>query len=425
MRSTSLWLLPVVLALAAPPTARAGGGTGSGGAGLAKRASLYAHASIPAWARRYNVNCSHCHAPAVPRLNATGIRFRWAGYRMPEDLGQPVNVERVQNYLSVRGRIHYDYSKSQGSPADNSSFSFPDATVFYSGPFGKNYGAFFELERAAEDNIELQAHVESAWGKEKSFGGFRVGVMHWLLRDGVAGFDRPTGVRTPIPLAGNITSAIPFTFANDQFGLEAYYVMGRNRLSAELLNGITATGKGDEKDPDNRKDFVVSDQLLFDESGSGLTAVGYYGTLVGADPAAPTASSHFWRVALSANKFLKRFEAQGGVAFGRDQDLPVVNAGAFDSPQVKGVGYWLYGGYTLPQKSAESGSTPPTLFGRYEFLDPNTNVDNNGRHRVVAGIVLPISLPEYLRAALEYGLDLPQGGGPKKHGITAELMINF
>ncbi len=42
-----------------------------------------AHALIPAWARKYNMNCSGCHYPAPPRLNATGQRFKWAGYRMP------------------------------------------------------------------------------------------------------------------------------------------------------------------------------------------------------------------------------------------------------------------------------------------------------------------------------------------------------
>ena len=51
--------------------------------GLLSGASASKASALPAWARRYNVNCSHCHAPAVPRLNATGIRFRWAGYRMP------------------------------------------------------------------------------------------------------------------------------------------------------------------------------------------------------------------------------------------------------------------------------------------------------------------------------------------------------
>src|SRR5713101_5771652 len=66
-----------------------------------------AHALIPAWARKYNMNCSGCHYPAAPRLNANGMRFKWAGYRMPDEFDESQSVEKVQNYLSVRGRFDY------------------------------------------------------------------------------------------------------------------------------------------------------------------------------------------------------------------------------------------------------------------------------------------------------------------------------
>jgi hypothetical protein len=250
--------------------------------------------------------------------------------------------------------------------------------------------------------------------------------MHWLIRDGVAGFDRPTGIRTPIPVGGVLTGGIPFNFSVDQLGMEAYYVAGPNRISAEVLNGIDGEGGAGPSDPDTKKDFVLTDQLLFDDAGSGLTAVGYYGTLRGADPLAESVTSHFWRVGLSANKIVSNFEALGGVVYGKDQDLPVVSGGAFSTPEVTGFGYWLYAGYSIGLKSGgDDAGNPLTLFGRYEFLDPNTDVAANAKRRLVAGWVLPLLRPEYLRAALEYGLDFPQGGAPKRHGLTAELMLNF
>jgi hypothetical protein len=388
---------------------------------------------IPAWARRYNVNCSHCHAPAVPRLNATGIRFKWAGYRMPEEIGDPVEVQKIQNYISLRGRMRYDYAKTEGEPSSNSSFSFSDATLFYSGPFGRNYGAVFELEREAENSVELVAHIQSAWGKETSYGGFRAGQMHWFLREGIAGFDRPTGVRTPIPVGGALTAGIPFAFSNDELGLEAYYVRGRNRLSAEVLNGINAEGKGDEGDPDNKKDFVGIDQFLLDDAGSGITAIGYYGTLKGADALAATTTSHFWRLGASVNKNIRNFEVLGSIIYGKDTDLPVVPGGTFGTSEVKGLGYWFYGGYTFtkPESSDTTASEGNeginlTLFSRYEYLDPNTDLDDNANRRFVLGAVLPLNLPEYIRTALEYAVDFPQGAGvPNRHGVTAELMLNF
>src|SRR5581483_3046049 len=113
-----------------------------------------AHALIPAWARRYNKNCDACH--------------------YPDELGEKVEVEKIQNYIAFRGRVRYDYAKTQNQPASTSEFAFEDATVFYGGPFEKRYGAFFELEREAENAVELTAHIATAWGKENAYGGFRI-----------------------------------------------------------------------------------------------------------------------------------------------------------------------------------------------------------------------------------------------------------
>ena len=379
-----------------------------------------AGAPIPAWARKYKLDCSACHWPAAPRLNGMGIQFRWAGYRMPDEIGQKVDVTDVGNYMAIRGRMRYDYDKTQGVPA-TSQFTWNDVTLFYSGPFGKNYSGFFELERAAEDELEIVTSFASAWGKSGSYGGLRAGVMHWLLRDGTAGFDRPTGIRTPTPFGTPITSAIPFRFSNDQLGVEAYYVRGRNRFSGQVLNGINNTGSGTAADPNTNRDYVVTNQFLFNDQGSSITAMGYYGTLVGLVASAPADKSHFWRVGGSANWIIQKLELMGGVAYGKDTDLPTTGAGSFATAEQTGLGYWAQGQYSFPVQN-----TLWTLFGRYEFVDPNTDVAGNGSKRFVVGTVLPVNLPEYLRLAVEYAHDLKQAAGaPKRNGVTGEVMLNF
>ena len=75
--------------------------------------------TIPAWARKYNMNCSGCHYPTVPRLNATGIGFKWSGYRMPSEIGKNAEVKKIENYLSVRGVVQYVYTKTEKSEADS------------------------------------------------------------------------------------------------------------------------------------------------------------------------------------------------------------------------------------------------------------------------------------------------------------------
>ena len=78
-----------------------------------------AHA-LPAWARKYNMNCSGCHAPAVPRLNAKGFAFKWAGYRMPEEIGENQEVKQIQDYHAARARVQYLVAKTETQATEKS-----------------------------------------------------------------------------------------------------------------------------------------------------------------------------------------------------------------------------------------------------------------------------------------------------------------
>ena len=83
-----------------------------------------------------------------------------------------------------------------------------------------------------------------------------------------------------------------------------------------------------------------------------------------------------------------------------------------------GSGCWVYGGYTFP--------TTLTVFSRYEFVNPNTDASRMASTRWVFGGVLPANLPEYVRMAAEYTLDVPQAiGALRRHGLTLEMMFNF
>ena len=401
------------------------GATGSGTAATRAAARSYvatysvtylarAHARIPAWARKYNMNCSGCHYPAPPRLNATGMRFKWAGYRMPEDFTDQVSVEKVQNYVSALGEADYTYEKTSGSPTTTNAFSLPAVTLFYAGPFGKHFSAFFELEHGSDGEIERIAQLGGVWGTDKAYWGVRGGQFHNLVEWGVAGFDRLPGVAMPIALDGPITATVPFSLAGPRLGAEAFLVRGNNRLSAEVLNGMLADGTLDAGEGDLQKDVLVTDQLLIDNAGSGVQAVAYYGSIIGLDTAvAPTLKTHFWRLGASANKIVNDFEVLGGIVYARDLDLP---GGA---PATTGIAYWVSGQYVLPHSSSLS------LYGRYEHLDPDRNTSGDAINRIVTGAVLPVMVPEYLRCALEYHLDAPQGGAPKTSNLTAAFTLAF
>lgn len=372
--------------------------------------------ALPSWARKYNMNCSGCHYPTVPRLNATGLAFKWAGYRMPGDIGKNAEVKKIEEYLAARGIVRYVYTKTEKQAADTNSLTLPSASLFAAGSIGTNYGAFVEFAREPDATIDLIAQIVGVWGKENAFGGVRVGQGHTIVGGAVAGFDRTTGILAPLALDGPTTPGIPFRLAGDVAGVEGFYVFGgMNRTSVQYVNGLAATGAAST----TSHDWVVTNQLMLDDVGAALAAVGYFGSVTGLDSLQAGLKSRYYRIGLSANKFVGPFEGQAGYVYSNNSRLPTGPTSSFTSAKISGTGYWLYGGYTVKPSYW-------TVYGRYEFLDPNRTLSNDALRRIVVGSVLPVNVPEYLRLALEYVFDTPQGPGAlKRQGARAEAHIAF
>lgn len=378
-------------------------------AAISKEAS-----AIPPWARKYNMPCAGCHYPAAPRLNTTGQQFRWAGYRMPNEMNERQVVEQIGNFVSMRGRFRYTTVQSSGSPT-TSGFNVNDVTLFYAGSVLERYAGFIEIEREAEDDIALTAHFQGQWGSANSFWGLRGGPMHWIQRAGVAGFDRPTGISTPLAFsAANTagTNAVPFRINKDQIGLEGFYVRGRNRLSAQVLNGINRNGGGTGGDTeDAAKDFVVTYSRIFDNVASGLTAMAYYGTL-GRDTGSAT-PRHFMRLAASANKVWNDNELIAGATYARDNDLGATN------PSITGQAFFVG-----VQRFFRSNDL--AVFGRFDYLEPNGDAANDQLQAFTLGAVLPVGNPAYFRLALEGSVTSYED--PTRNSVSklvAEVMLNF
>lgn len=118
-----------------------------------------AHA-IPAFARKYNVNCTTCHT-APPVLNEYGQRFLENGYQLPgtEDGGVigkkklgDLSLDDVTNYLAFRlvGNVVQNWGYQRQNSAEGienkTEFTFPDNFVLFAGgTVTKNVGFMVEL----------------------------------------------------------------------------------------------------------------------------------------------------------------------------------------------------------------------------------------------------------------------------------------
>ncbi len=387
--------------------------------------------AIPAWARKYGVDCSMCHYAAVPRLNSFGQKFRWAGYRMPDEFGKEQDVTRVGDFFATRVRARFEYENPE-EKIERTEFTLHDATIFYAGPFTKNFSGFVEAEFEPEDGsteISLIGQLQGVFGTADRFFSIRMGQMHVLQRVGVGGLDRPTGISTtPVHSATlTVNSLDPLgdtaglKISEDQKGLELAYVHGSNRFLVLVLNGLDEGAKGKNKnfDIDPDKDYLIAYERILDDLASGFTAFYYQGTRHSTFntglPQTLEGRFDFSRLGANASKIFPigpvNFEVQGGYI--RSYDNVPSEAGGKD---VEGHAFYV---------ESQQFLTGPeiTFLERYSLIEQNAALNNSRRHDLTAGVVLPVQT--WLRVAAEYTYTDDRATGLSNHLAQLELMANW
>ncbi len=385
--------------------------------------------AIPAWARKYEANCSLCHYPSPPRLNSLGHRFRRAGYRMSGEMNAHQEIAKVGNFLAVRARARYNYVNPEVGRTDN-EFQLNDVTIFYSGALSTHFSVFTETEVEGETGeVGLLGQASGIWGEWDNFASFRVGQMHTLTRAGFGGLDRPTGISGPLVLSARLTQSaggIPFRLSEDQRGLELTYVYGPGRIIGQILNGVNESGNGTagDFDKDQEKDYFIAYEHILDEIASGFTVFGYRGTehLTFIDKS-PKDKVDFYRYGVTAAKvFDNGLEVQGGYVRGFD-DLPgtIVGdpaTGATPKPasDINSQGAWVEIEYYIQ-------SINLTPFGRVDWVDPKTSGGDNNQVQGTAGVAALVE--DIVRPALEVQVLDKEASNTTDYKVVAELMFNF
>lgn len=141
--------------------------------------------AIPAFARKYQISCSTCHAP-FPRLKPYGEEFAGRGFRMEEgqepvratyDVGDPLLL--LPRDLPLAARMEGYVSYKEGSDAET-DIEWPWVwKILSGGPIGRtaSYYFYFLMERGEVVGLEdayLQLNDVLGSGFDLVFGQFQV-----------------------------------------------------------------------------------------------------------------------------------------------------------------------------------------------------------------------------------------------------------
>ena len=223
--------------------------------------------AIPAFARKYTLNCAACHT-APPRLNTFGERFLENGYQLPgtEDGGitgkkhlGDLSLDDFANYTGgrLRGNVLRSQRFTQQNPPaaeagivhNNSEIGFPEIfSLFTAGSLTKNIGFFAELESNLE---ESSTGIERAFMTFNNLGGTHVANIRVGRIDPSATFSFST-LRQQLEFVGESMNAstntvqraglFPLAASAKFYGLRNRSGTAISPYAPSLYNAVAETG---------------------------------------------------------------------------------------------------------------------------------------------------------------------------------------
>ncbi len=388
--------------------------------------------AMPMFSRKLGVPCSTCHI-TPPRLNETGYRFRAAGFRMPEMIGQTDDEPfKLWDYISARLQVRHETSRSKiGSEMSTRHQTVLHAFELYpfTGAWGKYLSSNFKLTFAPEKSPAVEAaNIKVNRGDEKRFFGFRAGIFHPF--DGFGASDSPAAISRPFFLtnAANLDQTTFFTtWGFDQLGAEVGFDYRQTSVRATLLNGLVLAKKNGNltafaaqggpltrssplRRAHNTPDFQLLINHVLHPEGGGLSLYYYRGNLT-----LPTANDNgsfhnaFDRAALYGSyPVAKYLHLLAGFQRGRDRTR---TGGTFSSE-----GAFAEAAVPIHELS-EAGV-------RYDWFDPARNKPNNETEGVT--VFVNAWFYQQVRIVAEYQhKSTERGSAPEREDDTFQVRFIF
>jgi hypothetical protein len=385
--------------------------------------------AMPMFARKYHIPCSTCHdAPSIPRLNATGYKFRRAGFRMPEQIGQDeANDFSLSDYFS--GRVQTDLTvdntnaepAAEGAQKTNATFSGGASLYPLTGSFMKHWATETEIGLAPEETPEIEnAYLRGVWGTENMWVELRAGIFHQV--EGFGGSDRPLGVTAPLfesqGAVGNQDTLMRLAEMN-RIGAEAGLQWHDTSLTAQVVNGLSTIGKdgeitaiGTTPGAGRHADLLVfANQILGVRSGvnvlwaHGFTRPPIDEAAFAAGTSGATWSNAYDRIALFGSLGVGWFTGLAGGGLGFDQSRDPATG---EKTHFRSGGAFVEGDFGV--------SAIATPFLRLDHFDPSADVAGNTQRAATIGCVLH---SEWVYATPEFQLKMTgrPGEGDRRDSV--------
>ena len=357
--------------------------------------------ALPSFSRKYHMACSGCHdAPVVPRLNDVGFKFRRAGFRMPETIGQEeVTDFNLSNYFSAHIALEYSVARTLDRTVDPSSSNLDNRLAVnevsfhpLTGSFQKHWATETEIAFSPAEGVSIEnAYIRGAWGGQDLWFESRVGAFHAI--EGFGASDRPIGVSYPLFAtqgAGRFQDTLFRLVEPTRVGAEAGVQWDNTSLSFFVVNGLTTVAREGEvvvtgvpTGGVTREELMVfANQILGPRSG--MSAYWAHGsTRPPRDVAGFTAGTNLitWRndydrFALFGSVGVGWFTGLMGGEVGFDNSLDPTS-GEVSRARSRSGGAFLEGDFTLAPDIA--------LFTRLDYFDPAASASHNTQKGITLG----------------------------------------
>lgn len=355
--------------------------------------------AIPAWGRRYGVDCSSCHVAGF-KLTRMGQDFLRSGHQTAgwED------KKDIDGNISIAQKIRYNWGQTDvdgnikpGSKTN--SFEQHALSIYVGGPLQKDWSYFAELYWHENSGNTGGASDLNDFGRSKladaylqylyrtndevytsvRFGQFSPYLLHLHGSGARLSQDRPFVINS-----GSVGDNPYRPFAR-QYGLEvSQYYKGFN-VAAAVLNG-TGGRLFNRVDNDLTKDAYGTIDYCFDDQGSMLGVYGYLGHYpLRVDNAVKFSGyDDFNQIGVLGN-YSRKEGAVLGAFFSGNNKFTLTNEVAAPADtadttvEPKSMGF-----YAELQVYALHPRLQPFL--RYDFWDPDTDVEGNEVSGPLVGI---------------------------------------